>query len=127
MDRASILIVEDEASQRVLLSGLLRKEGYTVGEAGTGVDALEIFKKDVFELVLLDYKLPDTDGLTLLKKFKEINPEVEVIMVTAFGSIDNAVGALKAGASEYLTKPVDLDDLLFKIKKTEEKTYLVRE
>ena len=66
-------------------------------------------------------------GLTLLKKFKEINPEVEVIMVTAFGSIENAVGALKAGATEYLTKPVDLDDLLFKIKKTEEKTYLVRE
>ncbi len=127
MDRASILIVEDEDSQRALLSGLLKKEGYTIGEAGTGRDALEIFKKDVFELVLLDYKLPDTDGLTLLKKFKEINPEVEVIMVTAFGSIENAVGALKAGATEYLTKPIDLDDLLFKIKKTEEKTYLVRE
>jgi DNA-binding NtrC family response regulator len=127
MDRASILIVEDEAAQRSLLSGLLRKEGYAVGEAGTGIDALEVFKKDVFELVLLDYKLPDTDGLTLLKKFKEINPEVEVIMVTAFGSIENAVGALKAGATEYLTKPIDLDDLLFKIKKTEERTYLVRE
>jgi DNA-binding NtrC family response regulator len=127
MDRASILIVEDEDSQRSLLSGLLGKEGYSVGEAGTGADALEVFKKDIFELVLLDYKLPDTDGLTLLKKFKEINPEVEVIMVTAFGSIENAVGALKAGATEYLTKPVDLDDLLFKIKKTEEKTYLVRE
>jgi DNA-binding NtrC family response regulator len=127
MDRASILIVEDEDSQRSLLSGLLRKEGYTIGEAGTGADALEVFKKDVFELVLLDYKLPDTDGLALLKKFKEINPEVEVIMVTAFGSIENAVGALKAGATEYLTKPIDLDDLLFKIRKTEEKTYLVRE
>ena len=127
MDRASILIVEDEDSQRSLLSGLLRKEGYIIGEAGTGTDALEVFKKDIFELVLLDYKLPDTDGLTLLKKFKEINPEVEIIMVTAFGSIENAVGALKAGATEYLTKPIDLDDLLFKIKKTEEKTYLVRE
>lgn len=127
MDRASILIVEDEDSQRSLLSGLLRKEGYTIGEAGTGADALDVFKKDVFELVLLDYKLPDTDGLTLLKKFKEINPEVEVIMVTAFGSIENAVGALKAGATEYLTKPIDLDDLLFKIKRTEEKTYLIRE
>jgi len=127
MDRASILIVEDEDSQRSLLSGLLRKEGYIIGEAGTGADALEVFKKDIFELVLLDYKLPDADGLTLLKKFKEINPEVEIIMVTAFGSIENAVGALKAGATEYLTKPIDLDDLLFKIKKTEEKTYLVRE
>ena len=127
MERASILVVEDEATQRTLLAGLLRKEGYVIGEAGTGEEALELFRKEVFELVLLDYKLPDTDGLTLLKKFKEINPDVEVIMVTAFGSIENAVGALKAGATEYLTKPIDLDDLLFKIKKTEEKTYLVRE
>jgi len=127
MDKASILIVEDEESQRTLLSGLMKKEGYTIGEAGTGADALEFFKRDIFELVLLDYKLPDTDGLTLLKKLKEINPEIEVIMITAFGSIENAVGALKAGASEYLTKPIDLDDLLFKIKKTEERTYLVRE
>ena len=68
MDRASILIVEDEDSQRSLLSGLLKKEGYTIGEAGTGADALEIFKKDVFELVLLDYKLPDTDGLDTSEK-----------------------------------------------------------
>jgi two-component system NtrC family response regulator len=127
MDRAGILIVEDEDAQRTLLAGLLRKEGYAVGEAGNGHDAIESFKNDVFEIVLLDYKLPDTDGLTLLKKFKETNPETEVIMVTAFGSIENAVGALKAGASEYMTKPIDLDDLLFKIKKTEEKTYLVRE
>jgi two-component system NtrC family response regulator len=127
MDRASILVVEDEDSQRSLLAGLLRKEGYTVGEAGNGRDAIESFKNDVFEIVLLDYRLPDTDGLTLLNKFKEINPEAEVIMVTAFGSIENAVGALKSGASEYLTKPIDLDDLLFKIKKTEEKTYLVHE
>lgn len=127
MDRASILVVEDEDSQRSLLAGLLRKEGYTVGEAGNGHDAIELFKNDVFEIVLLDYRLPDTDGLTLLNKFKEINPEAEVIMVTAFGSIENAVGALKSGASEYLTKPIDLDDLFFKIKKTEEKTYLVHE
>ena len=107
--------------------GCLEKKDILSEKREPGADALEIFKKDVFELALLDYKLPDTDGLTLLKKFKEINPEVEVIMVTAFGSIENAVGALKAGATEYLTKPIDLDDLLFKIKKTEEKTYLVRE
>ncbi|MCX5798881.1 MAG: sigma-54 dependent transcriptional regulator [Proteobacteria bacterium] len=106
MDRASILIVEDEETQRSLLGGLLKKEGYGV---------------------LLDYKLPDTDGLTLLKRFKEMNPEVEVIMITAFGSIENAVEALKGGASEYLTKPIELDDLLFKIRKIEEKTHLVYE
>ena len=127
MDRASILIVEDEETQRSLLAGLLRKEGYTVEEAGTGALAADIFKAKPIDIVLLDFKLPDTDGLTVLKGLKDINPEVEVIMITAFGSIENAVNALKTGATEYLTKPIDLDDLLFKLKKTEEKTYLVHE
>ncbi len=127
MDRASILIVEDEETQRSLLGGLLKKEGYGAQEAGDGGTAIEMFKDNPFEIVLLDYKLPDTDGLTLLKRFKEMNPEVEVIMITAFGSIENAVEALKRGASEYLTKPIELDDLLFKIKKIEEKTHLVYE
>ena len=127
MDRASILIVEDEKTQRSLLGGLLKKEGYGAQEAGDGGTAIEMFKDNTFEIVLLDYKLPDTDGLTLLKRFKEMNPEVEVIMITAFGSIENAVEALKGGASEYLTKPIELDDLLFKIKKIEEKTHLVYE
>jgi len=67
------------------------------------------------------------DGLAILKGVKEINPEVEIIMITAYGSIENAVNALKAGASEYLTKPIDLDDLLFKIKKIENKKHLVHE
>jgi two-component system NtrC family response regulator len=127
MDRASILIVEDEDAQRLLLGGLLTKEGYSVKEAGDGKTAIERFKEEVLDIALLDYKLPDTDGLSLLKEFKEINPEVEVVMITAFGSIENAVSALKAGAAEYLTKPIDIDDLLFKLKKIEEKRHLVRE
>ncbi len=127
MDRMNILVVEDEETQRELLAGLLSREGYVASSAGDGNTALQIFKDETIEVVLLDYKLPDTDGLTLLKSFKEINPEVEVIMITAFGSIENAVTALKAGAFEYLTKPIDLEDLLFKVKKVEEKRYLVRE
>jgi DNA-binding NtrC family response regulator len=127
MSKAAVLIVEDEETQRTLLAGLLRKEGYQVQEAGLGERALSVSRDQAIDIILLDYKLPDTDGLTLLKAFKEINPEIEVIMITAFGSIENAVNALKAGASEYLTKPIDLDDLLFKIKKTEEKKHLVQE
>jgi DNA-binding NtrC family response regulator len=127
MDRAHIMVVEDEETQRTLLGGLLKKEGYTVYEAGNGKAALQTFQDHTVEIILLDYRLPDTDGLSLLKRFKEINPEAEVIMVTAFGSIENAVGALKAGASEYLTKPIDFDDLLFKIKKVEEKKHLIHE
>lgn len=127
MEKMAILIVEDEETQRSLLEGLLTKEGYRASGAGDGKTALDLFAGNVFEIVLLDHKLPDTDGLTLLKRFKEINPEVEVIMITAFGSIENAVSALKAGAFEYLTKPIDLDDLLFKLKRIEEKKYLVEE
>jgi two-component system NtrC family response regulator len=127
MDRATILIVEDEETQRTLLAGLLRKEGYTVEEAGNGSTAMELLRGKTIDLALLDFKLPDMDGLSILKGLKEINPEVEVIMITAFGSIENAVNALKSGASEYLTKPIDLDDLLFKIKKFEDKKYLVHE
>lgn len=127
MDRATILIVEDEETQRSLLAGLLRKEGYTVEEAGDGTTALDLFRARTIDLALLDFKLPDMDGLAILKGLKEINPEIEVIMITAFGSIENAVNALKLGASEYLTKPIDLDDLLFKIKKIEDKKYLIHE
>ena len=127
MNRLNILIVEDEEAQRTLLAGLLKKEGYSVYEAPDGATALTVFRETPVEITLLDYRLPDTDGLSLLKRFKEINPEVEVVMITAFGSIENAVEALKSGASEYLTKPIELDDLLFKIKKIEEKTYLVQE
>jgi DNA-binding NtrC family response regulator len=127
MEHAHILVVEDEESQRILLEGLLKKEGYTVKGAGDGASAVEIFRREAVDVILLDYRLPDTDGLTLIRQFKEINPEAEIIMVTAYGSIENAVNALKAGATEYLTKPIDLDDLLFKIKKTEEKRHLVYE
>jgi two-component system NtrC family response regulator len=127
MDRATILIVEDEETQRSLLAGLLRKEGYFVEEAGDGARAIELFRIKTIDLVLLDFKLPDMDGLTILKSVKEINPEAEIIMITAFGSIENAVNALKSGASEYLTKPIDLEDLLFKIKKIEDKKYLIHE
>lgn len=127
MDKSNILVIEDEYVQRTLLTDLLAKEAYKVFSAENGAAAMELFKNEVVDIILVDYRLPDTDGVTLIKYFKEINPEVEIIMITAFGSIENAVKALKAGASEYLTKPIDLDDLLFKIKKIEEKRDLIHE
>jgi two-component system NtrC family response regulator len=127
MEKMGILIVEDEETQRGLLEGLLKKEGYAAVGAGDGESALRLVRERTFEIVLLDYKLPGMDGLSVLKKLKELNPEIQVIMITAFGSIENAVTALKEGAFEYLTKPIDLDDLLFKIKKVEERLHLIHE
>jgi DNA-binding NtrC family response regulator len=127
MERARVLIVEDEQAQRTLLEGLLKREGHPVRVAGTGEEAMKVFRNEAIDVVLLDFRLPDSDGLTLLKWFKEANPEADIVMVTAYGSIDNAVGTLKAGATEYLTKPIDLDDLLFKLKRIEEKKHLISE
>jgi DNA-binding NtrC family response regulator len=127
MERISILVVEDEEAQRTLLEGLLNKEGYKATGSSDGKTALQLVRDGTFEIVLLDYRLPDMDGLTILKRLKEMNPEIEVIMITAFGSVENAVTALKAGAYEYLTKPIDLDDLLFKIRKVEERLHLIHE
>ncbi|MCX7991997.1 MAG: sigma 54-interacting transcriptional regulator, partial [Proteobacteria bacterium] len=95
--------------------------------AEDGKKAKEIFQKESIDLILLDFRLPDVDGLSLIKYFKSVNPETDIIMITAFGSIENAVNSIKAGASDYLTKPVDIDDLLIKIKKIEEKINLIRE
>lgn len=123
----TILIVEDEENQRMLLKGLLEKEGYMVLDVEDGVSALQVLKTQTVDCMLLDYRLPDLDGLELLKMTKRQNPEVEVIIITAYGTIERAVEALKSGATEYLQKPVNLDDLLLKLKKIEEKRHLIRE
>ena len=122
-----ILIVDDGASQRRLLAGFLMDEGHEVTEAGDGPTALAHLKSSYADLVLLDYKMPGMNGMAVLEATLGLNPEIDVIMMTAFGTIDTAVAAMKAGAADYLSKPVDLDELTLLIDRIAERRLLVRE
>ena len=116
---AEILIVEDERAQREALAGYLRKAGYDVVTAATGKEAFEV--KSTPDVVLLDLRLPDMEGIDLLKKLREMNPDTEIIVITAYGTVRTAVEAMRLGAFDYLTKPVDLDELLLIIGRALEK------
>jgi len=122
-----ILIVEDEANQRKLLRKILSKEGYSVEEAGSGEEGIESFFKGKFDLVLLDRRLPDKEGIEVLRDIKKMNPIVPVVIMTAFANVSNAVEAIKEGAFHYLTKPIDPDELTLIIKNALDNLNLKRE
>jgi len=123
-----ILVVDDEAPIRdVIRKGLSQMGGYDVEVAQNGLDAIEKIEKDVFDLVLTDLKMPEMNGLELLKTIKGIRPEVMVILMTAYGSIETAVEAMKIGANDYITKPIDLNELLIHISKVQKESLLLKE
>lgn len=126
MPGAKLLLVDDEKGQRELLSGFLSKKGYHVFPANSGEEALEQYHKVFSPVAVVDMKMPGMDGLELLNRLREINPFIQVIVLTAFGSVETAVSAMKAGAFDYLTKPVeDLDELLLKLEKAAAQNRLV--
>lgn len=102
-----ILITDDEKNIRLVLGRLLEKEGYTVSTAESAEVALSLLGKEGFDLVLLDIRMGEMDGLTALDHIKEIDPDISVIVMTAFGTMNTAVEAMKRGAYDYLTKPLD--------------------
>ena len=122
--RINLLIVEDEKSQREMLEGFLLRQDFSVFSVDGGGRALAEVRRVNFDLVLLDYKMPGMDGLQILREMKKINPELAVVMMTAYGTIETAVQAMKEGATDYLTKPIDLDELLLLIEKVSEKILL---
>jgi two-component system NtrC family response regulator len=126
-DSFSILVVDDEPPQLELIGGFLKKQGFEVTLAESGEKALQIFRRESFDLVLTDQRMPNLSGLDLLKAVRTVNPETPVIVVTAYGSIETAVSAIKAGATDYLTKPLNLDELLHRIEKVREHHRLVLE
>jgi two-component system NtrC family response regulator len=127
MQKLSILVVDDGQSQREMLRDFLRSEGHTVMEAEEGEKVLKTVRGGHFDLILLDYKMPGMDGLQVLKEVKHINPEIDVIIITAYGTIETAVEALKAGAIDYITKPVELDELIILVNRIAERRQLIQE
>ncbi len=120
-----ILIVDDDEGSCRSLSLILRRMGYEIETAGMGQEALEKIHKNCFNIGLLDIKLPDMEGTALLASLKELNPDMDVIMVTGHASAENAVLALNEGASGYITKPVNMDELLARLRDLCEKQHLV--
>jgi DNA-binding NtrC family response regulator len=126
MPSASILVVDDEQLIRWSLTSRLTEEGYRVSEAATGAEALKRVREGV-DLVLLDYRLPDMDGLAVLKEIKENQPDTLVIMLTAYSNVDTAVEAMRQGAYHYANKPFNIDEISLLIEKALETTALRRE
>ena len=127
MKKLNILVVEDGQSQREMLRDFLKKEGHTVGEAESGDKAIQRVREGHYDLILLDYKMPGMDGMQVLQAVKGINPEIDVVIITAYGTIETAVDAMKAGALDYITKPVEFDELLILVERVSERRILLKE
>ncbi|MFU8805745.1 MAG: response regulator, partial [Bradymonadaceae bacterium] len=103
---ARILLVDDEAAHLKTLERLFTREGYEVMTAEGGPQALELIRKEAFHLVITDLMMPDIDGMDVLKLVKTLQPEAEIVLMTAFGTVERAVHGMKEGAYDFITKPI---------------------
>jgi DNA-binding response OmpR family regulator len=106
-----ILVVDDEEGARELFNTILTDEGYDVALAGSGEEALSLFKNQPFDLVITDIKMPVMDGLQLLQEIRKIGSKTDVIMVTAYGEVESYLKAMSLGAAEYINKPIRIKEL----------------
>jgi two-component system NtrC family response regulator len=122
-----ILVIDDEPTQLELVGGFLRKQGFEVVAAASGRAAVARFKQEPFDLVLTDQRMPDLSGLDVLDAVRAASPETAVVIMTAYGTIETAVSAVKAGAADYLAKPLNLDELLHRIHQIQDRRRLLTE
>jgi two-component system response regulator PilR (NtrC family)/two-component system response regulator HydG len=115
--RGTVLVVEDDTAMRTMLRESLEEEGYRVEAAAGGRAGVERVRQGGIDLVVSDVKMPDLDGLDMLREIKAVSPSPHVITITAFGSIDTAIRAVKLGAFDYITKPFDVDQLILSVQK----------
>jgi len=127
MSKGKILVVDDEANARTALADILRMEGYTVETAGDGFKALGRLDEFVPDVVLTDLNMPGMDGVELLRKVKERDTDTPVVLMTAFGGVETAVSAMREGAADYLTKPLNTEELSIVLERTIERTKLRHE
>ena len=125
--KLSILIVDDEEDILNVLKLILTKEGYQVDTALDGKQALQLFRKNSYDIVLTDLRMPEMDGMELLERIKEIRPETEVLIMTAYASVDSAVLAMKKGAADYIVKPFLNEDVKMRIARVAEHIKLKRD
>jgi len=125
--KGNILIVDDERSMREVLEIFLKNEGYNVTTAGDGMTAIEAIQKDIFDLVITDLRMPNISGIDLLKTIKEISPDTVVVIITAFGTTESAVEAMKLGAFDYIQKPFRMDDIRLVVNNAIERQRLTEE
>jgi len=114
MEKMKMMLVDDEERFLSTTKKLLSRKGYDVLTASSGTEALDILRTHDIHVVILDVKMPGMDGIETLKAIKRTYPLVEVIMLTGHGTVDSAVEGLKSGATDYLTKPTDVEDLIEK-------------
>ncbi len=112
-----LLVVDDDMAHRMMLRAVLSDEGYTISEADDGVAAVEAVKNTLFDLILMDVRMTEMDGIEALEEIKRISPGLPVLMMTAYPEVPVAVKAMKLGAWDYLTKPLDTDELRLRIAK----------
>ncbi len=124
---ARILVVDDEEIIRESLYYILEKEGHEVEAAKDGLEALQKIEKKPFDIVITDLEMPEVKGIELLEKVQQLTPETFVLIITAYASIETAVAALRKGASDYIIKPLEFDDILFRINRLLEHRKLERE
>ncbi len=122
-----ILVVDDEEQMRDLLAKVLERKGYQVSVCGDGTEALALLEREPADLVITDVRMPGLNGMEALRAIKELNPEIVVLIMTAFGSIDQAVQAVKEGAYDYINKPFKIDEILLTIEKALEERHLRHE
>jgi len=114
--KPKLLIVDDQLGIRMLLHEIFEKEGYQIFQAANGVNALQIVKQEAPDLVILDMKLPEMDGLDILKQIKQDNPEIHVIIMTAYGELSVIQEAINHGALTYFAKPFNIDEVIAVVK-----------
>jgi len=127
LETKKLLIIDDEENMRHMLQAMLERHGYRVTSAGDGREALGLIQKAMFDFVLCDIRMPNMDGMDFLKQGKEFLSESTLIMMSAFGSVDTALEAMKAGAYDFISKPFKTDEVLLTLKKAEEREQLKRE
>ena len=127
MSNFHILLIDDEPAQITSIKSFLKRRDYTVSSANSGPEGIDIVKDGNIDLVFTDYRMPEMNGLEVVQSIHQINPELPVVVITAFSDIKDAVQVMKEGAFDYLSKPIQLDELEILVKKAQERNNLISE